>query len=142
MPEMKDANLQTRSKEPSSDEQKVETPNEEPSSQVTTADVSKPKKRKKKKPNRKAAQAESPNELSARETEMDESTWMGGLENIELCSDDPIQMRPMSMKKLLRNLLRVAAAEGSREEPEARGDDDDPRTRTSLEPEGRCSGTA
>ena len=139
-PETKDANLQTRSNEPSRDDQKVETPNKEPSSHVTTADESKPKKRKKKKPKRKATQAESLKEQSARETQMDESTWMGGLENIELCSDDPIQMRPMSMKKLLRNLRRVAAADGAREE--ARGDDDDPRTRTSLEPEGRCSGTA
>src|SRR5699024_12233133 len=48
--------------------------------------------------------------------QMDENTWMGGLENIELCSDDPIQTNPRSLTKLFKSLLRVdvADAEGSR----------------------------
>ena len=148
MPETKDANPKMRSEESIPDEQKVEMPNKEPSSQVTTAVVAKPKKRKKKKkPSRKATQAEPSSEQSAQETE-DESTWMGGLENIDLCESDPIQTNPRSLTKLFKNLLRVdvADAEGSRTDHERNPMPEETTTiscgrERPWSQRGRCSGT-
>ena len=148
MPETKDANPKMRSEESIPDEQKVETPNEEPSSQVTTADEAKPKKRKKKKSKRKATRAESPSEQDAQRTQMEESTWMGGLENIDLCESDPIQTNPRSLTKLFKNLLRVdvADAEGSRTDHERNPMPEETTTiscgrERPWSQRGRCSGT-